>query len=257
MAGVASSFDRPRHRDQVETLVIGAGQAGLAVGYHLRRRSLPFVIVDEHARVGDVWRNRWDTLRLFTPGRYNRLPGMPFPGSPSAFPTKDETADYLAAYAREFALPVRTGVRVERLSAIDGRFEAFCGDLVLSAENVVVATGAFHHPRVPAFAAGLDAAIVQLHSREYRNRSQLQQGSVLIVGAGNSGAEIAMDLASHHQIWLSGPDTGQEPTRAGSIPDRFFTPIMWLIATRLSVRNPLGRQLRDHFIDHHLHVRRL
>jgi putative flavoprotein involved in K+ transport len=237
------------NREHVEIVVIGGGQAGLAVGYHLRRHGLPFVILDEHERVGDVWRNRWDTLRLFTPGRYDGLPGMPFPGPPSAYPTKDEVATYFETYAREFELPVRTGLKVERLSAVDGRFDAFYGGQPLSAENVVVATGAFHHPRVPAFAVGLDATIVQLHSSEYRNRSQLRPGSVLVVGAGNSGAEIAMDLASHHQIWLSGPDTGQEPTRAGSIPDRFITPIMWLIATRLTVRTAPGRKLRDYFID--------
>jgi putative flavoprotein involved in K+ transport len=125
----------------------------------------------------------------------------------------------------------------------------FGGEEVLSAENVVVATGAYHHPRVPAFARGLDGAIVQLHSSHYRNRSQLRKGGVLVVGAGNSGAEIAMDLAGHHRVWLSGPDTGQEPTRAGSIPDRLFTPIMWLAATRLTVKTFTGRKLRDHFLD--------
>jgi putative flavoprotein involved in K+ transport len=245
----------------METLVIGAGQAGLAVGYHLRRRGLPFIIVDEHERVGDVWRNRWDTLRLFTPRRYSGLPGMPFPGPPSAHPTKDETASYFETYAREFALPVRTGLRVERVAKVDGRFHAFCvrvsgegggggeGEQVLTADKVVIATGASHHPRVPAFARELDAAIVQLHSSHYRNRSRLRQGSVLVVGAGNSGAEIAMELAGHHQVWLSGPDTGQEPVKAGSVPSRFFTPVIWLVATRLTLKTALGRKLRDHFLD--------
>jgi putative flavoprotein involved in K+ transport len=236
-------------RNHVETVVIGGSQAGLAVGYYLQRHGLPFVIVDENDRVGDAWRNRWDTLRLFTPARYDGLPGMPFPGASSAYPSKDEVADYLEAYAGGFALPVRTGIKVDRLSAAGDRFQVFCGEDVLSAENVVVATGAYHHPRVPDFADLLRRDIVQLHSSRYRNRSQLREGAVLVVGAGNSGAEIALDLAGHHRTWLSGPDTGQEPTRAGSIPDRFFTPIMWLMATRLTVRTAMGRKLRDHFLD--------
>jgi putative flavoprotein involved in K+ transport len=236
-------------RNHVETIVIGGSQAGLAVGYYLQRRGLPFVIVDENDRVGDAWRNRWDTLRLFTPARYDGLPGMPFPAASSQYPSKDEVADYLEAYAHEFALPIRTRAKVSRLAAAGDRYQVFCREEALSAENVVVATGACHHPRVPAFAAGLQRDIVQLHSSRYRNRSQLQEGGVLVVGAGNSGAEIALELARHHQTWLSGRDTGQEPTRAGSIPDRFFTPIMWLMATRLTVRTWMGRKLRDHFID--------
>jgi putative flavoprotein involved in K+ transport len=234
---------------QFGTVVIGGSQSGLAVGYHLRRRDLSFVILDENDRIGDAWRKRWDSLRLFTPGRYDGLPGMPFPGSPSSYPSKDETADYLEAYAREFALPVRTGVKVDRLSKAGDRFEVSWGEHTLLAENVVVATGAFNNPRVPAFARELDERIVQLHSKEYRNPSQIQKGGVLIVGAGNSGAEIAIELAPHHKIWLSGPDTGQEPTRAGSRLDRLITPILWLVATRLTVKRALGRKLRDQFLD--------
>jgi putative flavoprotein involved in K+ transport len=235
--------------NHVDTVVVGAGQAGLAAGYYLRRRRLPFVVLDQHEKVGDTWRNRWDTLRLFTPARYSGLPGMAFPGPPSAYPTRDEAADYLEIYARDFDLPVRTGVRVERLSAAGKRFEVLCGDEVLSATNVVVATGAYQRPRVPTFARELDDSIVQLHSSGYRNRSQLRKGGVLVVGAGNSGAEIATELAGDHRVLLSGPDTGQEPTRAGSIPDRVFTPVMWLIATRLTNRTAMGRKLRDHFLD--------
>jgi putative flavoprotein involved in K+ transport len=236
-------------RRHMNTLVIGGGQAGLAVGYHLRQHGLPFLIVDANERVGDAWRRRWDSLRLFTPARYDGLPGMRFPGPAWAYPHKDETADYLEAYAREFALPIETGVRVDRLSRAGGWFEAECGKEVLAARNVVVATGAYHHPRVPPFAGHLSETICQIHSSDYRNRSQLREGGVLVVGAGNSGAEIAMELAGHHRTWLSGPDTGQEPTRAGSIPDRFLVPIIWLVATRLTVRTRLGRRLRDHFLD--------
>jgi putative flavoprotein involved in K+ transport len=234
---------------QPATVIIGGSQSGLAVGYHLMKRGLPFVILDANDRIGEAWRNRWDSLRLFTPGRYSGLPGMPFPGSPSAYPTKDETAEYLEAYARKFELPVRTGVKVDRLSKVGDRFQVVCGQHALFAENVVVATGASHNPRIPPFARELDPGIVQLHSKEYRNRSQIQKGGVLVVGAGNSGAEIAIELAPHHQTWLSGRDTGEEPTRAGSLPDRLFTPIMWFVATRLTVKTRLGRKLRDQFLD--------
>jgi putative flavoprotein involved in K+ transport len=240
---------------QVDTVVIGGGQAGLAIGYYLRQRGLPLVILDENSRVGDVWRNRWDSLRLFTPRWLSGLPGLPFPGPSSAYPTKGDVADYFEGYAREFELPVRTGIKVERLSAASSRFEVFCrnekcrGNEVLSANQVVVASGAFHHPRVPDFASALAPAIIQIHSKRYRNPSQVQPGGVLVVGAGNSGAEIAIELARHHKVWLSGPDTGQEPTRAGSFPDRVFTPLMWLVATRLTVRSAAGRKLRDHFLD--------
>jgi putative flavoprotein involved in K+ transport len=234
---------------QLGTVVIGGSQAGLAGGYFLKKRGLPFVILDENERIGDAWRKRWDSLRLFTPGRYSGLPGMPCPGLPWAYPTKDEIADYLQAYAREFELPVRTGVRVDRLSRSGDRFTVTCGQHTLFAENVVVATGAFNTPRVPSFARELDTSIIQLHSKEYHNPSQIQKGAVLVVGAGNSGAEIAMELAPHHQIWLSGPDTGQEPARAGSRLDHLLTPVMWFMATRLTVKTALGRKLRDHFID--------
>jgi putative flavoprotein involved in K+ transport len=234
---------------QLGTVVIGGSQAGLAVGYYLKQRGLPFVILDQNDRIGDAWRRRWDSLRLFTPGRYDGLPGMPFPGLPWAHPTKDETADYLEAYANRFELPVRTGVKVDRLAKTGNRFEVTCGEHKVFAENVVVATGAFNNPRVPSFAGELDERIVQLHSKEYRKPSQIQKGAVVVVGAGNSGAEIAMELARDHQTWLSGRDTGQEPTRAGSRLDRLITPFLWLIATRLTVKTGPGRKLRDHFTD--------
>jgi putative flavoprotein involved in K+ transport len=234
---------------QLGTVVIGGSQAGLAVGYYLKQHGLPFVILDENERIGDAWRKRWDSLRLFTPGRYDGLPGMPFPGSPSSYPSKDETADYLAAYAHTFELPVRTGVRVDRLGNAGDQLAVGWGKHTIYAENVVVATGAFNTPRVPAFARELDASIVQLHSKEYRNPSQVRKGSVLVVGAGNSGAEIAIELAPHHKTWLSGPDTGQEPARAGSHLDHLITPLMWFAATRLTVKTALGRKLRDHFLD--------
>ena len=243
-------MERRADTDQFETIIIGGGQAGLATGHHLARLGLPFVILDANDRVGDSWRNRWDSLRLFTPARYDSLPGMPFPAPNRSYPTKDETADYLEAYAARFDLPVRSGVRVHRLVKEEDRFIATAGDLRFEAENVVVASGAYHAPRIPGFASELDPAIVQLHSSQYRGPSQLRDGGVLVVGAGNSGAEIALEVSRHHRTWLSGRDTGQEPTRAGSVPDRLFMPIMWFMAARvLNVRTPIGRKARDHFLD--------
>ena len=232
------------------TVVIGGSQAGLAVGYHLRQRGLSFVILDENDRIGDTWRRRWDSLRLFTPGRYDGLPGMLFPGLPSSYPTKDETADYLETYAREFELPVRTGVKVDRLSKVGDGFKVICGKHTLFAENVVVATGAYQQPQ----GSGIRTRARREHRPTPLERvpeplSNSEEEAVLVVGAGNSGAEIAIELAPHHQTWLSGRDTGQEPTRAGSLLDRLFTPIMWLMATRLTVKTRFGRKLRDHFLD--------
>jgi putative flavoprotein involved in K+ transport len=207
------------------------------------------VILDQHHRIGDAWRTRWDSLRLFTPAPYNGLPGMPCPGSHSSYPTKDEIADYLESYARAFELPLRTGAAVVNLSKRGSRFVVACGDSTVFAENVVVATGAYHTPRIPPFAGAPDENILQLHSKAYRNPSQIRDGGVLVVGAGNSGAEIAMELARRHQTWLAGRDTGQELTPAGSWGDHLFTPVMWFVATRLTVNTRLGRKLRDHFLD--------
>src|SRR5687768_8693768 len=189
---------------QLGTVVIGGSQAGLAVGYYLKQRGLPFVILDENERVGDAWRKRWDSLRLFTPARFNGLPGMPFDAPKWSFPTKDEMADYLETYAERFSLPVRGGVRVESVTQDEGRFVLSLGDERLEARNVVVATGALRVPKLPPFAAELDPRIVQLHSADYRNPSQLQDGEVLVVGVGNSGAEIAYELAETRRCLLAG-----------------------------------------------------
>lgn len=200
--------------ERIHTVIIGAGQAGLSVGYHLARRRIPFVILEANQRIGDTWRRRWDSLRLFTPARFDGLEGMPFPAPPFSFPTKDEMASYLEAYAVRFHLPVRTGVRVERVSREAGRLLVVAGDLRIEAEHVVVAMASFQEPRIPAFARELDPGIVQFHSREYRNPSQLREGGVLIVGAGNSGSEIALELARRgHPTWMSGRDTGHVPFR--------------------------------------------
>jgi putative flavoprotein involved in K+ transport len=238
-----------RDPERFETVIVGGGQAGLATGHHLTRRGRSFVILDAGRRVGDPWRGRWDSLHLFTPVRYSSLPGMRFPGDAWHYPTRDEVADYLEAYAARFELPVRSGVRVDGLTRKEDRFLLTAGDRRFEADNVVVAAGAFHHPRVPAFAPDLDPAILQLHSTGYRRPSQLRDGGVLVVGAANSGAEIALELSATHPTWVSGPHPGNEPARAGSRVDRLVTPALWFtFSTVLSVGNPLGRRLRPRLL---------
>ena len=231
--------------ERYDTVVVGGGQAGLAAGWHLARLGRSFVILDAGARVGDPWRGRWDSLRLYTPARYSGLPGWPFPADPWHYPTRDQVADYLEAYAARFELPVRSGTRVDRLTRNGDRFLVTAGDRHFAAANVVVASGAYHHPRVPEFAAGLDRSILQLHSSAYRRPAQLRDGAVLVVGAANSGAEIALELSATHPVRLSGRHPGNEPARAGSRLDRLTTPAIWFTFSRvLSVGNPVGRRLR-------------
>jgi putative flavoprotein involved in K+ transport len=240
-----------RH-EEIQTVIIGAGQAGLSVGYHLARRGAPFVILEANQRVGDTWRRRWDSLRLFTPARFDGLDGMPFPASGNAFPTKDEMADYLEAYVRRFALPVRTGVTVDGVSRRDGGFLVSAGELQIQAKHVVVAMATYQKPRVPAFAAELGADIVQLHSLDYRNPGQLRQGAVLVVGAGNSGAEIALELArSGHPTWMSGRPTGHIPFRIDGTAARLGLVRLVLRGVFhrvLTLDTPVGRRARPRVV---------
>ena len=221
-----------------DVIVIGGGQAGLAAGYHLAKLGANFVILDAGQRSGDSWRRRWDSLRLFTPARINGLPGAPFPAPPSTVVTKDQAADYMESYVKRFALPLRLGVKVETLTREDSTFEVSAGGRSLQADQVVVATGAYATPRKPKFAGQLSPATTQLHSTEYRNHSQLGAGDVLVVGAGNSGAEIALDAAASHKTWLSGRRTGQMP-----YPVVFTPPAYWLLTHLISNDNPLGRRV--------------
>lgn len=237
----------------IETLIIGAGQAGLATGYHLQRLGRPFLIVDGHERVGDNWRQQWDTLKLYSPAKYDGLPGLPFPAEPWSYPGKDEVADYLEKYAINFDLPVRMSTRVDQLEQRpEGGFKATVGDSIVTCDNVVVATGTFGRtPNVPAFAAELDPSIRQLHSSEYRRPSQLADGPVLVVGASHSGCDIAYEAAEHLPTTLVGRDCGQLPLDWNSKRIRFAFPLivfMWRhVVTR---RTPIGRKEMD-AIRHH------
>lgn len=232
-------------REHTGTLIIGGGQAGLAVGRELAEHDEPFLIVDDNVRTGDSWRNRWDSLKLFTPNWANGLPGLPFPGGDWDFPTKDEAADYLEAYARHFELPIRHQTRIERLTREDGSFVATARDTTFVVENVVVAMAAYQQPKVPSFADELDPSIVQLHVAEYHNPGQLRDGPVLLVGAGNSGAEIAMELVGTHEVLLSGPSTGAQPFRPDRLSGRILMPFFGkvLLTRILSKSTPIGRKV--------------
>ncbi|HXA42106.1 MAG TPA: NAD(P)-binding domain-containing protein [Candidatus Solibacter sp.] len=232
--------------ERIETVVIGGGQAGLSVGYHLQQRGRPFVILDGNPRVGDSWRNRWDSLRLFTPARANGLDGMRFPAKGDAFIAKDQMADYLEAYARRFNLPVRNGVRVRRLSQQGDGFAIEAGDTTYEASNVVVAMSSYQESWRPAFAANLHPGILQLDAASYKNPSQLQKGPVLVVGVGNSGADIALDVARSHKTILAGTESGVIP---GDIEGFFGRQIMFRLVRFfghhiLSLKTPIGRKMR-------------
>ncbi len=233
--------------EHVETIVIGGGQAGLVVGYHLQRRGLPFVILDANERIGDAWRSRWDSLRLFTPARFSGLDGMPFPRSPHYFPTKDEMADYLETYAARFELPIELGTRVDRVTHDGERFIVSAGTRHFEADHVVVAMASYQEPYTPSFAAELNPAIRQMHSADYRNPRQLRPGSVLLVGAGNTGADLAMELAPHRTVWMSGRRTGHIPFRIEGLAARLLLVrlvLRGLFHRVLTVRTPIGRRFR-------------
>src|ERR671937_3188933 len=234
-----------------DTIVIGGGQAGLSVGYYLKKHGRSFTILDANERIGGSWRTRtWNSLRLFTPARYDGLPGWPFPAPGWSYPTARETAEYLSAYAARFDLPVETSVTVDRVSKNGDGFLVGCGSRVLPTDNVVVATGFYGTPAVPPFAPKLDPSIVQMHSSAYGDSSQLRPGGVLLVGAGNSGADIAMELAATHRTWLSGRDKGQVPIRIESRSARFLLPVLWFVASHvLTVKTPLGRKVRPHVLE--------
>lgn len=234
-----------------DTIVIGGGQAGLVVGYELAQRSVDFVILDASARVGDAWRNRWDSLRLFTPVRMNGLPGMAFPGRRNDFVGKDAVADFLEEYAARMELPIRTGMRVERLARDGDGYTVEAGGQTFRASNVVVAMADLQAPKVPDFGPDLDPGIVQLHSGRYRNAAQLQPGPVLVVGMGNSGADIAHELADSHPTMIAGSPTAAIPFRLESWFGRNIGSrlVKFAMLKVLTTSTPLGRKARPKMLE--------
>jgi putative flavoprotein involved in K+ transport len=229
----------PVHR--VETVVVGGGQAGLATAHWLAEAGRECLVLEERERIGDQWRERYDSLRLFTPARVDGLPGLDFPGRASAFPSGRELADYLEQYGDSLGESVRTGVRVLSVDRVDGSFLLTTTAGAVSAENVVVAIGSDAVPNVPEVSAALDPGIRQLHSSQYRNPAQLLPGPVLVVGAGTSGADLAMEaVGAGHETWLSGHHPGEIPGN-----ERVRAPLFWFAANHvLTLRNPLGRRAR-------------
>jgi putative flavoprotein involved in K+ transport len=239
---------RTNETQRFETVVIGAGQAGLSAAYHLQKRGLSFVVLDADERIGNHWREHWDSLRLYSPARSDGLPGMPFPASAYTYPTGRQMGDYLEAYAGRFGLPVRSGIRVDGVRAAgDGRtgYVVTAGDERFEAAQVVVATGSFRTPHVPLFASQLDPGIRQLHSSEYRNLSQLRDGPVLVVGVSHSGADVAFEAASTHRTFLSGKVHGQLPF---AVIDTWRARVAWPVVAFmaghvLTIRTPIGRKM--------------
>ncbi|NIK60798.1 flavin-containing monooxygenase [Kribbella shirazensis] len=236
----------------MSTIIIGAGQAGLATGYHLQRLGESFTILDGNARAGDQWRSHWDSLRLYSPAKYDGLPGLPFPGDPWHYPGKDEVADYLASYAAHFELPIRPSTRADRLERIGDQWIVTVGREQLTADNVVVATGTFGRtPYLPDYAVDLDPAIRQLHSSEYQRPGQLKDGPVLVVGGSHSGTDIAYEVSQTHPTVLCGRDPGQVPFTPGRPGEKLVWPVLlflWrhVITRRSPIAKAAMEDLRHH-----------
>jgi putative flavoprotein involved in K+ transport len=241
-------MDRTTATERIDTVIIGAGQTGLSAGYYLAQRGLPFVILDADARIGDHWRDRYDSLKLYSPAKYDALPGMRFPSPASHWPTGREMADYLEAYADRFHLPVRSGTRVDRVEPVDDGFIVSATDGTrIEARQVVVASGPFREPSVPAFASQLDPSIRQLHSHEYRNPAQLKDGPVLVVGLSHSGGDIAFETsnAGFHTI-LAGRSHGEMPFKVTDTKRAFagWPVVEFMFQHVLTLRTPMGRRMR-------------
>jgi putative flavoprotein involved in K+ transport len=225
----------------LDVAVVGGGQAGLAMAWHLRRLGLRFAVLDAGSEIGSAWCSRWDSLRLFTPARYDALPGLAFPGPPDRYPTKDEVAAYLRDYVAAFDLPVHLHSRVTRVSRDGAGYALATTRETVRARQVVVATGPFQSPHVPV--TGLDPAVTQLHSSAYRNPHQLPRGPVLVVGDGNSGRQIARELAATRRVELA------TSGRATVVPQRLLGRDLfwWLTASGLlgaPATSPIGRRMR-------------
>ena len=233
--------------ERLATVVVGAGQAGLATAYHLRRAGVGCVVLDAHRRVGDQWRHRYDSLLLNTPARYDGLPGLSFPAPRGSYPTAADLGEFLETYAATMDIPVRTGVTVHEVRrGGGGRWCLTTSAGPIAADHVVIACGGASRPAVPALAERLDPGIRQVHSGAYRNPGQLLPGPVLVVGCGQSGADIALELRrAGRETWLSGRPRPEIPFPHGSLRLRLAMPVLWFLANHvLTTRTPIGRRMQ-------------
>jgi putative flavoprotein involved in K+ transport len=238
-----SSEPTPDLQSHYEVVVIGAGQAGLAMGYHLADAGRRFLIVDAADSIASAWRTRWDSLTLFTPRRHSGLPGLAFPGDPDGYPSRDEVIAYLEQYAKRFGLPIELDSRVRRLTRDADGFRLDVDGRSLTAEQVVVATGPFQMPYVPAIARRLAPDVFQTHSTGYRRPSDVPTGTVLVAGGGNTGFQIAKELSATHAVHLA------VGSRQMPLPQRLLRRDLfwWLTVTRLlatTAESRLGRRMR-------------
>jgi putative flavoprotein involved in K+ transport len=224
--------------------VVGGGQAGLALGYFLACQGRRFVILEAASEPAAVWRARWDSLKLFTPVRYDSLPGLPFPGDPDAYPGRDDVADYLTRYAEHFELPVELGREVLAVRPGDDGFAVELRERTCVAEQVVVATGPFQAPRIPQLTERLDDAVVQLHSTAYRSPRDVPEGPVLVVGGGNTGYQIAEELSASHAVHLA-VGSRQTPLPQRLLGRDLFRYLEALRFMRVTVGSRLGQRLQS------------
>lgn len=226
-------------------IIIGAGQAGLSVAYYLQKRKSHFLVLDANKNIGDSWRNRWDFLKLFTPAQYNRLPGYPFPAARGSFPSKDDMANYIVAYVNKFKLPVRTDMKVSSVRQTKKGYEISTQREVFYCKQLVIATGANPVPKIPELSKKLHGNIFQLHSAYYRNEKDLAPGNVLVVGAGASGVQLAIELSKSRETFIAGNPTFH-------IPDfvfRYVGRLYWFFAKYIvTLHTPLGRKVKPKFL---------